>query len=57
MEAIVRKRNALIFKYIVVQQLGWGRGNVVVVVVLFFNMLLVFILVALSLLFQRQMLH
>ena len=57
METIVRKRKALILKYIVEQQLGWGRGNVAVVVVLFFNMLLIFILVALSLLFQRQMLH
>ena len=56
METIVGKRKALILKYIVVQQLGWGRGNVVVVVVLFFNMVLVFILVPLSLLFQRQVL-
>ena len=52
LEAIVGKHIARILKDLVVQQLGWGRGNVVVVFwVFFFNMLLVFILVALSLLF------
>ena len=30
MEAIIRKYIARISKYIVVQQLGWGRNNVVV---------------------------
>ena len=50
MEAIVIKHIARILKYIVVQQLVWGRGNVVVVVAVFINMLLVFILVVLSLL-------
>ena len=49
MEVIVIKHIARILKYIVVQQLVWGRGNVVVVAV-FINMLLVFILVVLSLL-------
>ena len=28
METIVRKHVARILKYMVVQQLGWGRGNV-----------------------------
>ena len=52
LEAIVGKHIARILKDIMVQQLGWGRGNVVVVFCFFiFNMLLVFILVALSLLF------
>ena len=52
LEAIVGKHIARILKDLVVQQLGWGRGNVVVVFwVFFFNMLLSFILVALSLLF------
>ena len=50
MEVIVIKHIARILKYIVVQQLVWGRGNVVVVVAVFINMLLVFILVVLSLL-------
>ena len=30
-ETIVRKHMACILKYMVVQQLGWGRGNIVVV--------------------------
>ena len=52
LEAIVGKHIARILKDIMVQQLGWGRGNAVVVCFcFFFNMLLVFILVALSLLF------
>ena len=52
LEAIPGKHIACILKDLVVQQLGWGRGNVVVVFwVFFFNMLLVVILVALSLLF------
>ena len=33
METIVRKHIARILKYMVVQQLGWDRGNVVAVVV------------------------
>ena len=33
METIVRKHIARILKYMLVQQLGWDRGNVVAVVV------------------------
>ena len=53
METIVRKHIAHILKYIVLQHLGWGRGNVVIFLFFIFSSicLIVSILVALLLLF------